>query len=158
MEDTSATSQPSLAKPATVSPQLIRQLPISVVVTLVVVAMISLVIVLLSGRADWWPALLGASVVATICAAASVVIILSSSGKPADYVITMIMLLAGVRTGISLIGLIVGVKALHLPAEALALMICGYYTAMLLVETLLVRRALTDAPDATHDTLRGNQG
>lgn len=157
MTDQIQATSPSTT-PSGVCPQLIRQLPIAVVTTLIVVAMVCAAVVLVSARADWWSPMLVASGVATMGAVASVVIILSSSGKPADYVITMVMLLAGVRTGISLIGLIVGIKALHLPAEALALMICGYYAAMLLVETWLVRRALTGAPASTHDTLRGNQG
>ncbi len=153
-------SEPTTAKPQTptVSPQLIRQLPVAIVVTLLVVAAVFAAVVLLAHRSDWWPAYGFATAAGLICAIVSGMIILSSAGKPADYVVTMMMLLAGVRVGISVIGLIVGVKVLALPPVITAMMICGYYAAMLIVESLLVRRALNGPATTSTDTLRGNQG
>jgi hypothetical protein len=157
----SDSSQPK-PLPTTVSPQLIRQLPVAVIVTLIGVAVVIVAIVLLAGRPEWLPAFAAASVVAILCAIASLVIILSSAGKPADYVVTMVMLLAAVRVGVSIVGLLVAIMALEFPAKSTAMMICGYYAATLIVESVLVRRALNDMPtakiDGLTDTLRGNQG
>jgi hypothetical protein len=158
-ENTSSSDSPQ-PKPQmpTVSPQLIRQLPVAVIATLLGVAVGIAAIVLIAGRPEWWPAYAAASVVAVLCAVASLVIIATSAGKPADYAVTMVMLLAAVRVGISIIGLLVAVLALDLPRNATAMMICGYYAATLFVESLLVRRAFNQPPVTATDTVRGNQG
>jgi ABC-type transport system involved in multi-copper enzyme maturation permease subunit len=133
------------ARQPTVSPVLIRQMPIAVLATVLATAGIAAIGIGLTHRADWWPAYVASLVVAMIGALASVVIILRSAGKPADFVVTMVMLLSLVRIGVSLIGLIVCVKVLQTPPDPTAAMIGGYYVATLLVESLLVRRALQPA-------------
>lgn len=158
-ENTSSSDSPQ-PKPQlpTVSGQLIRQLPVAVIATLLGVAVGIAAIVLIAGRPEWWPAYAAASVVALLCAIASLVIIATSAGKPADYAVTMVMLLAAVRVGISIIGLLVAIMALEFPAQSTAMMVCGYYAATLIVESVLVRRALTDATPAPSETFRGKHG
>ncbi len=142
---------------ATVSPRLIRQLPRSVVVTNGAVAAIIAMVVLFAGHPGWWSAFAGALVVAAVNAVLSLWIILHSAGKPADHVVTMVMLLAGVRTGISVVGLLLAIKVFSLTPNATAVMICGFYAATLVVESTLVHRALKGDPTPTQ-TLQGNQG
>ncbi|MBC7784576.1 MAG: hypothetical protein H7144_12125 [Burkholderiales bacterium] len=147
----------------TVSPALIRQLPMAVAATVFAVALVIAIIIVVTPQPQWWPAFIGATVVAAVAMIASVAILLSSAGKPADYVITMTMLLAGVRVGVSLIGLIVCIMAFSITPVAVAMMICGYYVATLIVESTLVSRALrAQVPGAQatspNETIRGKQG
>lgn len=139
-------TQPSASEPAgkmpTVSPALLRTLPRAVVVTLLVTGALIAGIVFLSDHdAGTWKAFAGASVVATIGAIASVAIILMSAGKPADYVITMVMALAGVRTMLSVGGILVLALALKMALVPVAMMICGYYAGTLIVESLVVSQS-----------------
>lgn len=141
-----------------VSMGMVRKLPLAVLGTWVGVCFILAIVVLGAGRPEWWSCLAAGGIVGGVCAIVSVVIILSSAGKPAEYVVTMVMLLAAVRIGISLIGLLVAVLVLDLPRNPTALMICGYYAATLIVESFLVRQAVHSAPPTVTDPLRGNQG
>jgi len=141
----------------TVSGRLIRQLPVGVLVTNSVVALIAALVVLIAGRPDWWPAFATACGVAVVNAVLSLWIIAGAAGKSADHVVTMVMLLAGVRIGVSILGLITAVLALSLNPEATAVMICGFYAATLIVESALVHRALKAEP-APSQSLQGNQG
>lgn len=141
-----------------VSVGLVRRLPWAVLGSFVGVSVVLVLVIVGAGRPEWWPCLAAGGIVGGVCALASVVIILSSAGKPAEYVVTMVMLLAAVRIGISLIGLLVSVLALDLPRNPTALMICGYYAATLIVESFLVRQAVHSGSPAMTDTLQGNQG
>ncbi len=131
---------------ATVSPKLVKQLPVVMIAaTLGIGALIAIAIFVL-GKPEWWPAFYAAIVVAALSALFSVMIILRSAGKPADYVVTMVMLLSVVRVAVSLIGLMICVLALKIMAIPVTVMICSYYFVTLLVESILISKALK-APD-----------
>lgn len=153
-----AASSESRATSVRVSAGLVRRLPWAVLGTFIGVSVVLAMVVFGAGRPEWWSCLAAGGIVGGVCAIASVVIILSAAGKTAEYVVTMVMLLAAVRIGISLIGLLVSVLVLDLPRNPTALMICGYYAATLVVESLLIRQSVHSVPPVVADTLQGNQG
>lgn len=120
----------------------VRRLARGVTRANVIVAGVSLLVIEWSGRADWWIPLAASVVVGFIGVAASVAVLSMAAGRTVDWLVTFVMGVAGLRMFVSLIGLVIAVKALHAHAEATALLICCFYAVTLIVETgLLVRTA-----------------
>lgn len=141
-DKTHVTTDTTQAIQPTVSPTLVRRMPVVVGLTLIGTAVVIAGLVLATQNTHWWRPYAGATGIATLGAIASIVIIVRSAGKPADYVVTMIMALSAVRMFISLFGLLILVMGLKMLAEPTAFMICGFYMTTLLVESLLVSRSL----------------
>jgi hypothetical protein len=142
----------------TVSPALLRSLPPVVLGSVVAVAIVSAAVILAMHRPEWWSAFWVGTGVAVLGAITSVLIILRSAGKPADFVITMVMLLSAVRLGVSLVGLMVGVLALKAAPVPTAVIICSYYVVTLFVESFLVSRSLKTQSIEMDRALQGKHG
>ena len=109
---------------------------------LVISAVLSAGIIKASKDASWWTAWQAGTLVAVLAVLGSLAVIRQAIGKPVSVMPAVTMLLSGVRLGISLTGLIVAVKAYKMPPEPTAVMICGYYAVVLIVESFVMHRAL----------------
>ena len=123
-----------------------RRLSISVLAVLAISAVASAVVIRVSKDASWWSAWQAGTVVAVLAVLASLAVIRQAIGKPVSVMPAVTMLLSAVRLGISLSGLIVAVKAYKMPPEPTAVMICGYYAVVLVVESFVMHRALRQMP------------
>lgn len=128
----------------------VRRLVVGVVWANVIAAFVATAVVAVTRRADWWSPLAASIVVAAICAVASVAILSAAAGRTVDWLVTFVMATAAARLFVSLIGLIVSVKAFHTPDEATGLLVICFYVVTLVVETTLLTRALAASAGENH--------
>ena len=128
----------------------VRRLIVGVIWANVALALIATGVVVIAGRADWWSPLAASVVIAAMCAIASVLILSSAAGRTVDWLVTFVMATAGVRVFVSLMGLIVAVKAFHTPDELTGLGVVCFYVVTLVVETTLLTRALAASAGDKH--------
>jgi hypothetical protein len=83
-----------------------------------------------------------ATLVAVVGAMSAVILLPGIVGKSVDRALSVVMLTAGVRVTVSALGAVTAVRGLGAPLESTAMMICGYYVATLLAESVVVSRAM----------------
>lgn len=148
------THNPPVALP-TLSAEVPRVLATGVVVANAVAVVLAAIVIVVTKHADWWPAFTAAVVIAVLCAIGSVLVLSKAAGRSMDWLVTFVMGTSAVRMAVSLIGLIVAVKAFGTPPEATGFMICGFFAVTLVVETSLLNRVLRKATAAAAQTLVG---
>jgi hypothetical protein len=124
----------------TVQGGLVRQLPAAALGSFGVAAAVMASLAAWSHEPTWWAGFAAASVIAGLGTIASVIVLRRATGAM-DQVVTLAMGASLVRMAVSLTGLLVAIHAFHAPAEPTGFMLCGYYAATLITETLLLSRA-----------------
>jgi hypothetical protein len=131
----------SVKTPSTVSGDVLKRMPLAVLLTMAATAAGLAVLIILAQKPAWWSGFFPATVVATLSAAASIAVLKQAAGQPADAAVSQAMLVTVVRMFVSLTGLMIAVFALHYPAEPTGLMVCAYYGTTLIVESVMMTRA-----------------
>jgi hypothetical protein len=127
--------------PASLTRTLTWAVPAAVIGSAVAVA----IALLIKGNADWWAGYWPATGIAILGGIAAIAILSRAAGRPVDVAISVVMIAAGVRIGISAVGAAVAIKAFEAPMTPTALLVCGYYVATLVAETVIVSQAVQSA-------------
>jgi hypothetical protein len=98
-------------------------------------------VIVLTNHPQWWPAFGAATMVALLNAVASMAVLRRASGKTLDQAVAIIYLVVGVRLFVSVAGCLLAVKVGGYAPQATGIMICSYYMAMLIAESVVLARA-----------------
>ena len=133
---------PTMPDPTpTVESGMLRRLPVGVIGSFGVAAVLMAAIVELGQKPGWWNGFVAASIIAAIAAAASLLVLGRAGGRRVDEAVTLAMGASGVRMAVCAVGLLVAINALDAPAEPTGFVLCGYYAATLV---LLARLAFDE--------------
>jgi hypothetical protein len=125
----------------TVASGLLRRLPAAVLCSFGAAAVVTAVVVAVAQRPTWWNGFAAATIIAGLSAVASLLVLRRVSGRGVDEAVTFAMGVTLVRMAVSGVGLLVATQVLGAPVEPTGFMICGYYAATLVTETLILSRA-----------------
>ncbi len=139
-------------KPIPVVPgSLTRKLAIAVPAVVIGSAFLLAVCLQFSGHPEWWAGYWPATVIAVLGGIVSIVLLSRAAGQPVDAAISVVLMAAGARIAISVIGVIVAVQTLQKPLISTTMLACVYYVVTLIVESVMLSNAARDAiaPPAT---------
>ena len=137
-----ASPQISISQPiAVVSSALTRRLGVRVVAVNVVTLAVAAGVIAVASPAGGTRALGAAAAVGLVAAGGSVAILMTAAGRTVDWLVTIVMAASGVRLFVSLIGLLVAVKAFNTSPEWTAGVICALYVATLAAESVTLATA-----------------
>lgn len=143
---TPAESEPAPKKPIPVVPTSLSATLVRLVPAVVIGSALLLAGVLqFAGQPEWWAGYWPATIIAILCGIVSIVLLSRAAGQPVDAAIAVVMMAAGARIAISVIGVVIAAQTLHKPLTSTALLTCGYYVVTLIVESVVLSNAVRDA-------------
>jgi hypothetical protein len=117
-------------------------MPVAVAGTVLGSGLLMAGVIVLTNHPQWWPAFGAATMVALLNAAASMAVLRRASGKTLDSAVAVVYMVVGVRLFVSVAGCLLAVKVGKYSPEATGIMICSYYMAMLVAESIVLARAV----------------
>ena len=102
-------------------------------------------LIVLANKPAWWGGFTPAVVASLLSAAASVFVLRMAVGKPLEKAVAVVYAAAGVRLLASLTACLVAVKIGDYPPKPTGLMICGFYVAVLMAESIFLAKAVNSA-------------